>query len=252
MVNTELVTTGIKSLDVLLGGGVPPGTTILLLGESGVGAEVFADQFVFGGLEDGENAFYFSTEKHIESIRSNMARLGFDVQKYEREKKIDFIDAYTPRFERAETLPAILTKGASAQSIIRSGIDIDQLGTLKSAIERDHGKKYRGVIDSISFFLRHYELEVITDTIELMSSIGQVTGGLHLLLMTKGIHDTISENIMKHVADGVFELVIREKGDRLERSLIIRKLRGMPTPTKIFSYTIGHEGIELDTISKVL
>ncbi|MCD5409322.1 MAG: hypothetical protein LRZ87_00930 [Methanocellales archaeon] len=248
MVNTELVTTGIKSLDVVLGGGVPPGTTILLLGESGVGAEVFAGQFVFGGLENGENAFYFSTEKHIEGIRSNMARLGFDVQKYEREKKIDFIDAYTPRF--AETLPAILTKRTSAQNII--GRDIDQLGTLRSAIERDHGKKYRGAIDSISFFLRHYELEVVTDIIEVMSSIGQITGGLHLLLMTKGIHDTIAENIMKHVADGVFELVIREKGDRLERSIIIRKLRGMPTPTKIFPYIIGHKGIELDTTTRVL
>ncbi len=246
--NMKLVTTGIKSLDAVLGGGVLPGTTILLLGESGVGAEVFADQFVFGGLENGENAFYFSTEKHMEGIKDNMARLGFDVQKYE--KKIDFIDAYLPRF--AEALPSTLTKGTSVQNIIGKSIGVDQLSTLKSVIERDHGKKYRGVIDSISFFLRNYELEMVTDIVEVMSSIGRLSGGLHLLLMTRGIHDTIAENIMKHVAGGVFELFTREKGDRLERSIIIRKLRGMPTPTRIFPYNIEHTGIELDTTTRVL
>ncbi|NOR59214.1 MAG: signal transduction protein, partial [Methanosarcinales archaeon] len=39
--DNQLVTTGILGLDVQLGGGIPPGTTLLLIAESGAGAEIF-------------------------------------------------------------------------------------------------------------------------------------------------------------------------------------------------------------------
>jgi KaiC/GvpD/RAD55 family RecA-like ATPase len=48
----QKVRTGMLGLDVQLGGGVPGGSTILLLAEPGANSEVFAQQFAYGGLTE--------------------------------------------------------------------------------------------------------------------------------------------------------------------------------------------------------
>jgi len=244
----KLVTTGIKGLDAQLGGGILPGTTLLLLGDPGIGSEVFAHQFVSGGLESGECAFYFSTDHPINELRDNMHRLGIEVDKYEKKEKLLFIDAYTPRF--ISILPPELRNEVSDKEILQKGVD--SLNQLKMAIEADYGKKYRGVIDSLSFFLGNYDVKDVSDAIETMSSIGKMAGGSHLLLMTRGMHDAATENTMKHLADGVIELFFKERGNELERMLVVRKMRGMLTPNKMMPFTIGPKGIDLEVMTRVL
>ncbi len=244
----KLVATGIKSLDAQLGGGILPGTTLLLLGDPGIGSEVFAHQFISGGLESGECAFYFSTDHPINELRDNMQRLGIGAEKYEKKKKLLFIDAYTPRF--ISILPPELSKEISDKELLQKGID--SLSQLKMVIETDYGGKYRGVIDSLSFFLRSYDVKDISDVIETMSSIGKMAGGSHLLLMTKGMHDAAMENAMKHIADGVIEVFFKERGSELERLLVVRKMRGMLTPNKMMPFTIGPKGIDLEVMTRVL
>ncbi|MDI6888779.1 MAG: ATPase domain-containing protein [Methanocellales archaeon] len=244
----KLVTTGVRSLDAQLGGGTLPGTTLLLLGDPGIGSEVFAHQFISGGLENGERAFYFSTDHPINELRDNMHRLGIDAEKYEKKKKLLFIDAYTPRF--ISILPPELSKEISDKELLQKGVD--SLNQLKMAIEADYGRKYRGVIDSLSFFLRSYDVKDVSDAIEIMSSIGKMAGGSHLLLMTRGMHDVATENAMKHIADGVIEIFFKERGSELERLLVVRKMRGMLTPNKMMSFTIGPKGIDLEVMTRVL
>lgn len=244
----KLVATGIKSLDAQLGGGILPGTTLLLLGDPGIGSEVFAHQFVSGGLESGECAFYFSTDHPINELRENMQRLGIDAGKYEKKEKLLFIDAYTPRF--ISILPPELSKEISDKELLQKGID--SLNQLKMAMEADYGRRYRGVIDSLSFFLSNYDVKDVSDVIEVMSSIGKMAGGTHLLLMAKGVHDAATENAMKHIADGVIELFFKERGSELERLLVVRKMRGMLTPNKMMPFTIGPKGIDLEVMTRVL
>jgi len=245
----KLVTTGIKSLDAQLGGGVLPGATLLLLGDPGIGSEVFAHQFISGGLESGECAFYFSTDHPINELRANMQRLGIDAGKYEKKEKLIFIDAYTPRF--ISILPPELSKEISDKALLQKGVD--SITQLKMAIEADYKGKYRrGVIDSLSFFLRNYDVKDVSDAIENMSSIGKMAGGSHLLLMTRGMHDAATENAMKHIADGVIELFFKERGSELERLLVVRKMRGMLAPNKMMPFTIGPKGIDLEVMTRVL
>jgi len=93
------VPTGVMSLDIQLGGGVPPGTTILLLAETGASSEVFAQQFIYGGLTNQEEVYYFSAEHPIPEIVEDMKNFGWNIEKQIDEGKVDLIDAYTPRNE---------------------------------------------------------------------------------------------------------------------------------------------------------
>jgi len=241
------IPTGISGLDVQLGGGVPPGTTILLLAEPGAGSEIFAQQFVYGGLINNDEVFYLSSEHPVQEIASEMEGFGWG-KKDELMDKINFVDAYAPRFYNV--LPKELISNTSAKDFLKQGTD--SLNLLKSTVTKKHDGKYRGVIDSISFFLRSYELNDVVEAIEIMSSVGKLSGAVHLILMTSGMHDSVVENTLKHVCDGVIEFRMKERGSEVEYSILIRKIRGMITPKKTISYSLTTKGVELETTTRVL
>jgi flagellar protein FlaH len=246
--NSDLVTTGVMGLDVQMGGGVPPGTTLLLIAESGAGAEIFNKQFAYGGLESGEYVFYFTSDHSIPEIKSDMKQFGWDIEEYEKNDKFEFIDAYSPRF--MNLLPMDLRTKISAKDFLKQGFD--PLNQLKTTICHPRKSKYRGVIDSISYFLRAYDMNSVMEVIELMSSIGKLTGSIHLVSIGSGLHDDLTLNSMKYLADGVIEFYVKERGSQIERGLVIRKMRGLIVPNKSISFEITKNGIELESTTRVL
>jgi len=246
--DNELVTTGIMGLDVQLGGGIPPGTTLLLIAESGAGAEIFTKQFLYGGLNSGETAFYFSSDRSIAEVKADIKYLGWDISKYEETQMVKFIDAYTPRF--INILPPELRNRMSAKEFLKAGLD--PLNQLKTTVSQNHESRYRGVIDSISYFLRAYGLNSVIEVIELMSSIGKITGGIHLIVIGAGLHDDITLNTVKYLTDGMIEFYVKDRGSQIERGLVIRKMRGMIVPNRSIGFDITHRGIELETTTRVL
>ncbi|MCD4704299.1 MAG: signal transduction protein [Methanosarcinaceae archaeon] len=242
------VPTGIVGLDVQLGGGVPPGSTILILAEPGTSMDIFAHQFVYGGLVNNEEVYYYSSEHPIPEIISEMADFRWDVQEYIDNEKLNFIDAYAPRFYNI--LPTEITDKLPAKDFLRQSID--PLNLLKGTVTEQRSDRYRGVIDSISYFLRSYELNSVVETIEIISSVGKATGAVQLILMTSGMHDSSVENIMKSICDGVIEFRMKERGSEIERSILIRKMRGMIPMDRTISYNITRKGIELETTTRVL
>lgn len=241
------VPTGIAGLDVQLGGGVPPGITILILAEPGAGSEIFAQQFAHGGLINNEEVFYFSSEHPVSEIVAEMEDFGWG-EKDELMDKIEFIDAYAPRFYNV--LPKNLMSNVSAKEFLKQGAD--SLNVLKTTVTKKHKGKYRGIIDSMSFFLRSYELKDVVEAIEIMSSVGKLSGAVQLILVTKGMHDSVIENTLKHVCDGVIEFHMKERGSEIEHTIMIRKMRGMITPSRTISYSLTHKGVELETTTRVL
>lgn len=244
----ELLTTGVLGLDVQMGGGIPPGTTLLLIAESGAGAEIFTKQFMYGGLLNSEDTFYFSTDHSVSEIKADMAQFGWDIEKYERTGNVEFIDAYTPRL--IGVIPMELQKKMSPKEFLKARTD--PLSQLKTTITQTRGPKYRGVLDSISYFLRTYDLNSSIEVIELMSSISKLTGGIHLVLVGTGLHDDITINTLKYLADGVIEFYVKERGSQIERGLVIRKMRGLIVPNRSISFEITSKGIELETTTRVL
>jgi circadian clock protein KaiC len=71
--------TGTDTLDLLLGGGLVPGTNTLLLGPSGVGKTTMAIRCMLAALERGETATYYLFDEGLATLLSRAAILGMDL-----------------------------------------------------------------------------------------------------------------------------------------------------------------------------
>lgn len=71
--------TGSAELDLLLGGGLVPGTNTLLLGPSGVGKTTTAIRCMLAALERGERATYYLFDEGLATLLTRSAMLGMDL-----------------------------------------------------------------------------------------------------------------------------------------------------------------------------
>lgn len=71
----------VAELDRLLGGGLPAGTSTLLLGPAGTGKSTVATQFATASAARGERAAMFVFDENIGTLRSRSRKLGLPVDK---------------------------------------------------------------------------------------------------------------------------------------------------------------------------
>ncbi|MEM5830349.1 MAG: ATPase domain-containing protein [Candidatus Aenigmatarchaeota archaeon] len=72
------VKTGIPGLDDLLNGGIPERNVVLLSGGPGTGKTIFAQQFLWNGLQMEENGVYVALEEHPAVNNVNAKRVVID------------------------------------------------------------------------------------------------------------------------------------------------------------------------------
>jgi circadian clock protein KaiC len=78
----EVVTSGVAELDLLLGGGLIPGTNTLLVGPSGVGKTTTAIRCMLASLERGHRAAYFLFDEGLGTLLARCRLLGMDIRPY--------------------------------------------------------------------------------------------------------------------------------------------------------------------------
>ena len=64
----SIVDTGVDGLNTMLGGGIPEGSSTLVLGSYGAGKTTMGIHFAHRGASKGENVVYFTLEERKESI----------------------------------------------------------------------------------------------------------------------------------------------------------------------------------------
>ncbi|MFP3975421.1 MAG: ATPase domain-containing protein, partial [Dehalococcoidia bacterium] len=78
----KIISTGVGEIDRKLGGGIPPGSFILVEGQSGAGKSVLCQQIMWGSVNEGHTVALFTTENTVRSLLSQMESLNLDVLPY--------------------------------------------------------------------------------------------------------------------------------------------------------------------------
>src|SRR5690349_1655956 len=135
----QKLATGIGSFDVIAKGGLPENRTTLLSGTAGSGKTVFAMQFLAAGIRDvGQSGVFVTFEESAADIRKDMRSFGWDLEAWEREGKLAFVDASPdPHIEVIESggfdLGALLARMENAvRKVGAKRVSVDSLGAVFS------------------------------------------------------------------------------------------------------------------------
>ncbi|CAH2939755.1 MAG: Circadian clock protein KaiC [uncultured Paraburkholderia sp.] len=79
---TALMSTGTPGLDVLLGGGLIPGTNALIVGPSGVGKTTTVVSCLIAALQRGERCVYYVFDETLVTLIARCATVGMNLQPY--------------------------------------------------------------------------------------------------------------------------------------------------------------------------
>ncbi|MEM3463318.1 MAG: ATPase domain-containing protein [Candidatus Bathyarchaeia archaeon] len=90
--------TGIKGFDELIGGGIESGSRNILYGPPGTGKSVFAMQFLWQGLLEGETVAYDVMDKPFQRLIAYFKFFGWDIEPYIEKGRFIAIQAF-PHFE---------------------------------------------------------------------------------------------------------------------------------------------------------
>jgi circadian clock protein KaiC len=226
----EKLPTGITSFDVIAKGGLPKNRTTLLSGTAGSGKTVFAMQFLACGIRDaGESGVFVTFEESAEDIRANMGSFGWDLDRWEREGRLVFVDASPdPNIEIVESgsfdLGALLVR---VQHAVRKSdakrVSIDSLGAIFSQFSDQ--SIVRRELFRIASALKAMGVTAIM-TAERTEDYGPVA--------RHGVEEFIADNVM------ILRNVLEEENRR--RTIEILKFRGTDHQKGESPLTISTDG----------
>ncbi|HUN35435.1 MAG TPA: ATPase domain-containing protein [Trebonia sp.] len=216
----DRISTGVPSLDAMLGGGLWPGASTMIAGPSGSGKTVLGLHFLHGGAEQGERGIFATLQENPTQLSRMIAGLGWP-----------------------PAHPAI-------EVMYRSPVDIyidEWVHDLLHAAEAFQAR--RVVIDS----LMDLQMASVDETRfrEFMYSLAQRFSrqGISLLitLETPGLLGaaTLSGFPVSHLADNAILLSHLSDHGRMARSLAILKTRASDHDPVTRTFSIGPEGITI-------
>ncbi len=229
LLRKDRLSSGIKTLDMILEGGYLRPSTILLIGPSGNEKQCLAAHFVKAGLDDGDTILYITTDRSPDEIEK--AASGWDLA-FKGTGQVFYIDCYSQTAVRKE--------GAQHKANVSM---VDGPGALNEIslmigerLRENEGKKMRVVFHSLSTFALYNEKGSLFKFLQAMEVRMREANTTLLILVEEGMHDDKFLTTLKHGIDDEFIIKSGEK----EKTMNGARLQ-IPVPIKV-----GPLGIEVD------
>jgi len=201
--------TGIDRLDELLKGGIPYGENVLAYAPPFIGRDTLIKRFAFSGLTEGEPVIFVLTDKSFSEMRNELEHLNKSFLEFEKEGKVKYIDVYSPSVELKEKSPHVI--------FIDSPVNRERIAAAVLQAQREFMEKaerHRVIFDSISTLIVYSDAKAVFRFLQVVSGNCKRMGATSLFSMTRGMHEEIEVQTIKHLMDGVIEM--REEGARLQ------------------------------------
>lgn len=201
---TGMAESGLPALDALVGGGIPRGTSTLLIGPAGSGKSSLAVRYLFAAAERGEAGALFHFDEGLGTLLTRCAQLGMDMAGH----------IETGTLEARQFDPAELSPGEFTMCV-------------RSAVEKRKAQII--VIDSLNGFLNAMpgERQLLLQMHELCTYLNQQGVTTFLVLAQAGILGThMSPPVdISYLADNVLVLRYFEAMGEVRKAISVLKKR---------------------------
>ncbi len=225
----EKIATGISSFDIIAKGGLPRNRTTLISGTAGSGKTIFAVQFLAAGIESGFPGVFVTFEESASEIRKNMLSFGWDMQRWEQEGMLAFVDASPdPSIDTIEAgsfdLGALLARVSHAVGRVKAErVAVDSLGAVFSQFSDQ--STVRNELFRIAHGLKALGVTAVL-TAERTDDYGPIA--------RFGVEEFIADNVM------ILRNVLEDESRR--RTIEILKFRGCDHQKGEYPFTIVPDG----------
>jgi circadian clock protein KaiC len=232
--------TDIQGFDAISMGGLPKGRTTLVSGSAGSAKTIFATQFLANGIRHADEGGVFVTfEEPPEDIRRNVISLGWDVKKWEEEKKWAFVDA---------------SPAPAEMPIVAGEFDLGALlSRIEHAIKKVDAKRVS--LDSLGAIFSRFSESSIVRTELFRISVALKRMGVTAILTSERTNEygeIARFGVEEFVADNVVILRNVLESEKRRRTVEILKLRGTIHQKGEYPFTIiPEEGIVVIPLSAI-
>ena len=217
----EPLSSGVKGLDAILGGGVERGSSCLILGPAGTGKSLMALYFVLSAIQRGEKAALFVFDEELGLLFARVKAFGIDL-----EAMRDSGDLLIQQVDAAELSPGEFT------ARVRHCVQANGIRTV--IIDSLNG--YQAAMPEEKFLILH-----IHELLQFLNRQGATT------LLTVAQHGLVGD--MKapvdvtYLADTVLLLRYFEAFGEVRRAVSVIKKRSGDHEKTIREFEIGDEGL---------
>ncbi|MEQ1948045.1 MAG: ATPase domain-containing protein [Bryobacteraceae bacterium] len=215
---------GIPELDVMLGGGIPEGDSLLLAGSSGTGKSLLGTQFIAAGIREGQRGIIAVFEERPEEYAGRAASFGLDLTTPLNEGDLKVIYLRPLDLSVDETLQSILdaVKETGAKRLV-----IDSLAGFEMALAPGFRADFRESLYRMIFSLTGIGVTVLS-TVEMDESFEQLN---------------FSTYSISFLTDDIIRLRYVEIESQLRKILMVIKMRGGDHSKDIREYEITSKGV---------
>ena len=216
-----MVSSGVPSLDQILNDGYPDRSSILVLGQSGLGKQALGYWFTQSGLTQGDYCLYV-THKQVSDVSRDMKGFGISGDR-------------VPEW--------IAAAGSPVKCDLRDSTSISY--NIKQALSRNANRRMRIVTDILSPLLVLNPSEAM---FSYWSQLVQEVKGHDAVILALGdeeMHTPATIASMEQLFDGVLELKLFEEGLSVNTVLRVRQMMGQPPLHGWFRFSFVHGMMEV-------
>nr|MDA3934309.1 protein kinase [Gammaproteobacteria bacterium] len=214
----QRVPMGVPGLDEMLGGGLPIGYSLLVVGPSGAGKTILATQFLAEGVRRGETGVIAAFEKSPSQLLSK------DLNAMVKDGKVGVIDTRSLELSIDQTLHDLIEMIDQMQA---KRVVIDSLSGFELALATEYQEDFRG---------------------SLYRMVAELTNKGVTIFMTSELEDRYTDLRFSpfgsaFLADAIIVQRYIELEGQLKRILSVVKVRGSDHSKNIRLFDITDEGI---------
>jgi len=235
---------GLQGITYVLGSGFPTNSVYLVTGDPGTFYATFAQQALYNACKQKIKVVYYTTEASSEEIIQDMHTFKWDIG--------DAMDDGSWVFTRV--LPPQLKTVASNTPEDPREHRIDLPPHSLSALRDDFIEMLnegRWSALSLSYIMKTYPEDEVTDLIMYWVSAAHNIGGVHFILLPKGIHEESRINYIKSLVDGVLSFKFAQGFEQAEGEIDIEKLRRVIPKVKTIRHAVQDNGLAIETTARV-